>query len=193
MYNHDVGNPIDGKRDTTMGKCLVAYFSRRGSNYVNGKIVDLKEGNTEYMAKMIQGLTDADIFEIKPVKPYPDDYRQTAEVATLEKLNNIRPQLAAVLKSADAYDTLLLGYPNWCGTMPMAVFTFLDMHGWAGKIIMPFCTNEGSGMGHSEDDLKKMCPYATITPGLEVPGHLVHESKPRVIEWLTANGVQVKQ
>lgn len=37
-----------------MGKTLIAYFSRKGANYVNGSIINLSVGNTEVAAKMAQ-------------------------------------------------------------------------------------------------------------------------------------------
>ena len=174
-----------------MSKYLIAYFSRRGSNIVDGRIADLKVGNTEKLAGMIKKLTGADLFEIKAAKPYPADYRQTTEQATAERAANLRPSLASRLASDEEYDKLFLGYPNWCGTMPMPVFTFMEEHGWAGKIILPFCTNEGSGLGSSEDDLKKLCPYATVADGFEVLGHLVDQAEADVVKWLTANGIEI--
>ncbi|MDP4189178.1 MAG: flavodoxin, partial [Bacteroidota bacterium] len=38
-------------------KSLIAYFSRKGNNYVGGRIVNLPVGNTEVVAKKIQKLT----------------------------------------------------------------------------------------------------------------------------------------
>ena len=35
-------------------KSLIAYFSRKGNNYVAGSIVNLPIGNTEVIAKKIQ-------------------------------------------------------------------------------------------------------------------------------------------
>ena len=55
----------------------------------------------------------------------------------------------------DSYDVIYIGYPNWWGTMPMAVFTFLESYDFSGKTIIPYCTHEGSGMGSSERDIKK--------------------------------------
>jgi len=36
-------------------KCLISYYSRKGNNYVNGKIINLPIGNTEAIAKKIKG------------------------------------------------------------------------------------------------------------------------------------------
>jgi hypothetical protein len=70
----------------------------------------------------------------------------------------------------DRYETIILGYPNWWGTMPMAVKTFLEGYDFGGKTIIPYCTHEGSGMGHSESELKKLCPDSTILQGTPIQG-----------------------
>ena len=48
--------------------------------------------------------------------------------------------------AAEDYDVIFLGYPNWWGDMPMAVYTFIEKHDWNGKTVIPFCTHEGSGL-----------------------------------------------
>lgn len=68
-----------------------------------------------------------------------------------------------------SYD-IFIGYPNWWGTLPMAFFTFLEHHPFAGKTLIPFCTHEGSGMGRSVSDIKTMCPNATILEGIALRG-----------------------
>ena len=54
--------------------------------------------------------------------------------------------------------------------MPMAMFTFLEHYDWSGKRICPFCTNEGSGLGDSEGDLKRACWGATVEKGISIHG-----------------------
>jgi flavodoxin len=136
-------------------KILVAYFSRSGNNYVSGKIVNLPVGNTEVVAKMIQEMTRCDLFKIEAVNPYPKNYYLTTIIALKEQRNNARPELNAHVENMDAYDVIILGYPNWWGTFPMAVFTFLEEYDFSRKTILPFCTHGGSGMGRSESDIKK--------------------------------------
>jgi len=146
-------------------KSLVAYFSREGKNIVSGAITDLLVGNTEVVAKMIQKATGSDSFRIGAVNPYPEDYYQTTDVAQEEQRANARPELTAHVENMDAYDVIFLGYPNWWGTMPMPVFTFLEEYDFAGKTLIPFCTHEGSGMGHSEKDIVRICPQARLLKG----------------------------
>lgn len=167
-----------------MGKSIVVYYSRKGNNYFGGKIVNLEVGNTEVVAKKISALTNSDIFEIKTKKDYPADYHETTDIAEKELRANARPEIVGGVSNIEQYDTIYLGYPNWWHTMPMAVFTFLESHNLDGITIAPFCTNEGSGMGSSERDLKKLCPKANIKAGLDIKGSSVNSSDKAIKAWL---------
>lgn len=166
-------------------KILVAYFSHKGQNYSNGQIVDLSKGNTEIAAEIIADLTDAVLYEIQAVKEYPFVYNECTAEAQSELRANSRPELTDDINTNN-YDAVFIGYPNWWGTMPMPVWTFLESHSFKGKTILPFCTHEGSGMGNSERDLKKICADAVIEKGLAVHGSSASEAKSLVEKWLKA-------
>jgi len=172
------------KMNITNSKCLIAYFSRSGNNYVSGNIVNLPVGNTEVVAKMIQELTQGDLFHIEAVNAYPEDYTETTEVAKQELRTNARPKLTSHLESMASYDVIFLGHPNWWGTMPMPVFTFLEEYDFSGKTIASFCTHEGSGLGRSVSDIRKMCPKSTVLEGLAIHGGSVNHAKDTVSGWL---------
>ena len=166
-----------------MATVLIAYYSRKGENYWDGQIVSLAKGNTEIIAAMIQKTIGGDLFEIDTVKSYPEDYTACTKVAQEELRKNARPKLKKYLESMDAYDTIFVGYPNWWGTCPMAGFTFLEHYNLTGKRIIPFCTNEGSDMGSSEQDLKKVCKGADIMKGLPIRGYKAVQSENIVAHW----------
>lgn len=168
----------------TEEKSLIAYFSREGNNYVNGNIVNLSVGNTEVVAEMIQKITGSDTFHINTVETYPADYNQTTNLAQQELRNNARPKLANHVHDMESYKAIFLGYPNWWGTMPMAVFTFIEEYDFSGKTIIPFCTHEGSGMGHSENDINKLCPNSEVLNGLPIRGGSVKNSEKDIANWL---------
>jgi len=172
-------------------KRLIAYFSREGENYVNGSIVNLAVGNTEVAAKVIQKLSRGDMFRIHAVKDYPADYSKTTEVARQELREKARPKLSGHVDNMDDYSLIFLGYPNWWGTIPMAVCTFLEDHDFSGKTIIPFCTHEGSGLGRSESDIKQICPHATVLTGLSIRGGSVHEAENDISAWLGKSGVTI--
>ena len=154
-----------------MAKTLIAYYSRRGENYVNGSIRNLKLGNTEVVAGKIKDLLpDADVFHIDTTYEYSKDYMKCIEEAKQELHDQARPEVKNPLESIDDYDTIILGYPNWWGTMPMVVYTFLESYDFTGKRIIPFCTNEGSGMGSSVRFIKKLCPKAIVEDGVSIHG-----------------------
>jgi flavodoxin len=171
-------------------KSMIAYFSRAGSNYVGGGVKNLQIGNTEVAARMIQKLSGGDSFKIDTVEAYPAGYEETTRVAQAERSQNARPELSGRVDNMDDYNLIFLGYPNWWGTMPMAVFAFLEAYDFSGKTILPFCTHEGSGMGHSEGDIKRLCPAAKVAKGLAIQGGSVREAQSAISEWLRASGVE---
>ena len=164
-------------------RVLIAYFSHRGQNYVNGDIVDLPVGNTEVVAKKLQSMLGGDLLRIEQQETYPEDYHKLTDAAKQELRNGTRPVLRTALPDMAAYDVLFLGYPNWWGTLPMPVWTFLEGIDTCNKKIAPFCTNEGSGMGRSEKDLRKLCPEAEILQGLALIGHEVAQSDSLLENW----------
>ena len=162
---------------------LIVYYSRKGQNYWSGSIVDLKKGNTERVAEFIQKAVGGDLFEIETVKEYSKDYMACTEEAKKELREHARPELKRYPESIDQYDTIFVGYPNWWGTMPMCVYTFLERYDLTGKRIVPFCTNEGSGMGGSERELKKICKGATVLAGLAIHGAEAAQNESKVATW----------
>lgn len=164
--------------------CLIAYYSRKGNNYVNGRIVNLEIGNTEVIAKMINEIIGGDMFHIDTIKPYPEDYEETTKVAKQELKSNARPELSEHVADMDVYNVIFLGYPNWWGTMPMAVHTFLESYDFSGKTIIPFCTHEGSGLGASVKNITKLCPKADVVNAISFRGGNVRNARGEVENWL---------
>ena len=166
-----------------MAKNLIAYYSRKGQNYVNGDIKDLAKGNTEIIAEFIQKAVGGELFEIDTIKTYPIDYTECTNVAKEELRQKTRPELKNYLDSIDEYDTIYLGYPCWWGLPPMAVFTFLEKYDFNGKKIIPFTTHEGSGLGGSISQIKKTCPTANVMAGLAIHGADAAKSETQVTTW----------
>ena len=138
---------------------LIAYFSRAGENYFSGALRTVSVENTEIAAKMMQ---EADLFKIEPLQPYAEDYNTCIAQAQDDQRRNAR--------------------------MPMPVFTFLEHFDFAGKTIRPFCTHEGSGLGRSEDDIRRLCPGAKVEKGLALHGSSVKEAQEDVERWIRRFG-----
>ena len=68
--------------------------------------------------------------------------------------------------------------------MPMPVWTFLEKYPFEGKTIYPLCTNEGSKMGKSVEDIKKLTPKAKIGKSLSVKGCKVEKSEEIIKDWI---------
>ena len=109
-------------------------------------------GNTRAVAERIAAATGADLFEIVPQKPYPAEYRAVVDQARREIAADYRPALKTDLPDAP----------------PVA--TFLAAHDFTGKTLIPFMTHEGSRMGRSEADIRRLCPGATVRSGVPVRG-----------------------
>ena len=167
-----------------MSKTMIVYYSRTGENYWNGSIKNLEKGNTETIAEMVADMTGGDLFEVETVKTYPEDYYQCIDEAKAELQRGDCPEVKAYADDLEDYDTIYVGYPNWWGTMPMVMFTFLEHYDLSGKRIIPFCTNEGSGMGGSERDLKKICKGAKVEKGLSIHGAEAAQSRSKVEAWV---------
>lgn len=172
-----------------MAKTLIAFFSRADENYFGGAMRYVKVGNTEIVVNDMKEMIEADTFKIEMKDPYSPVYMTCIDEAKKDLRAKARPELVSMPASIDEYDTVVLAYPNYWGTMPMAVFTFLENFDFSGKTILPLCTNEGSGMGGSERDIKKTCPGANVKGGLSVTGSEAANAAGRVKKWLAANGL----
>ena len=181
-------------------KILVVYFSRVGITSFSKDVDTVTSaslnagdagliGNTEIVAKMVQEAVGGDLFQIVTVKSYPEEYRETTDVASQEQGQNARPELATHVENMGDYDVIILCYPNWWGTLPMAVFTFLEEYDFSGKTIAPLCTHEGSRLGRSVTDIAKLCPQAIILDGLAIRGGDVKNAQDEVAGWLRKIGM----
>lgn len=167
---------------------LIAFFSRRGENLINGAIKNLSIGNTEVAANILHRMTRADVFQIEQARPYSGEYCVCINEARKDLRRGVRPALKRWPEHMGDYDVIYLGYPNYWETMPMAVFALMERYDFTGKTILPFCTHEGGRMGRSEDDLRQLCPTASIGRGIALKGTDVHLSSHALEHWLQDHG-----
>lgn len=138
-----------------MSKKLVAYFSASGI--------------TEKYAKKISDIIGAELFEIKPSVKYTTadlNWMDKSSRSSVEMKNpDSRPEIAEKLSDMNDYDTVFVGFPIWWYVAPTIIDTFLESYDFSGKTIVPFATSGGSGMGKTEEVLRKICPDADIKNG----------------------------
>ena len=162
--------PLSGTK-----KILVAYFSHTG--------------NTREIANQIHKIVGGDIFEIQVVEPYPNDYNAVVKQARQELDSGYKPALKTKIENIKSYDLIFIGYPNWCGTFPAPVKTFLSEYDLSGKTIAPFCTHGEGGLGQSVKDISELCPKSTLLEGVAIRGSEVKIAQNKVSAWLRKNKI----
>ena len=159
------------------GGILIAYFSCTGT--------------TKTAAEQLAALTDADLYEIVPEEPYTsDDLNYNSDCRANREQNDlsVRPAIAGELPDLTQYDTVLLGYPIWWGTLPKIIMTFTESSDFSSKVILPFCTSGGSGIDASVTALRELLPDADVRDGLRMNGVTEEEMQ----NWLAENGAASK-
>lgn len=162
---------------------LIAFYSRAGENYFSGSLINIEIGNTEKVAKIIASIICADLFKIEQENPYSNNYNVCIDEAKKDLYLNARPKILNIRSDILKYDEIYLGYPNYFGTMPMAVYTFLEKFDFKGKKIYPFCTHEGSGMSNTEKDIAKTANGVKVEKGLAIHGSFVDKSECIIKNW----------
>ena len=179
---------------------LIAYFSMPenieldGIDANSGASVVVRDGealgNVQYIARIIQENTGADVFRIETVQQYPRDHDPLVDQAAAEQDEEARPELASHLENADEYDIVFLGYPNWWGDMPMPLYTFLEETDLSGKTIIPFCPHGGSGFSRTEAAIAELQPEAQISEdGFAISRNDVADCEEEVVNWVNGLGL----
>ena len=188
----DTGTAQEGQSESS--NVLIAYFSvpedvdTEGIDANAGASIVVREGqvmgNLEYMADVIQQTIGGDLFRIETVEEYPLDHEPLVDQAAEEQDEEARPELSTQIENPDQYDTILLGYPNWWGDMPMALYTFLEEYDFSGKTIIPFTAHGGSGFSDTVDTIAELQPDAEVSDeGLSISRNDVAEAQEEISSW----------
>lgn len=153
-----------------MGKMLVAYFSASGT--------------TERVARDLAKVTGADLYEIVPEEPYTwadlnwndRNSRSSREMGD----ESARPAIAGAVPDVTAYDAVFVGFPIWWYVEPRVVDTFLEVADLAGKVVVPFATSGGSGVGRASERMRSLAPQADVREGALLNGN---PSEARLAAW----------
>jgi len=138
-----------------MKKSLVTYFSASGV--------------TAELAKRLAKAVQADIYEIRPQKPYTDadlnwmdkNSRSSVEMKDL----SCRPAIVLPTPDTQKYDVIFVGFPVWWYREPSIIDTFMEACNFDGKTVVPFATSGGSGIGQSGENMQKLAPGAKVHKG----------------------------
>ncbi|MEE3462098.1 MAG: flavodoxin [Lachnospiraceae bacterium] len=150
-----------------MDRTLVVFFSAGGT--------------TAKVAKGAAKLLDADLFEIKPEKPYDaSDIKWMNPLARCnkEKIGKKDVPVVGKVENFEDYSHILIGFPIWYGCAPNVVNTFCKGYDWSGKEVLAFATSGGSGIGSTA---KKLEPY--VSGAISIDAKLVH-SDMEVKNWV---------
>lgn len=165
---------------------LIVFYSRAGENYFGGQYRWVTVGNTEKAAQMIAEAVGGELFKIQQKVPYAEDYETCIRQAKADQQIHARPELETLPGSLEGYDEIYLGYPNYWGDLPMAVYSFLEAFDWTGKTIRPFCTHEGSGLSGTEQKIALAAKGANVAPGLAILGSRVEQAGEEIKRWAMA-------
>ena len=191
----------ESTEDASKSRVLIAYFTRAenigdtaGVDAVSSASLNIQDGavigNVKLLADDIQSLTGGDLFAIQTERTYLKNYRTSTDEARAEQNKDERPALKNHVENIENYDVIYVGYPNWWGTVPMAVNTFLEEYDLTGKMIIPFSSHEGSGLGSSMSDIRQQCKDSEVLEGLAVRGRNAADegTKSEVENWLKKIG-----
>lgn len=163
-------------------KNLVVFFSRADENYGVGYV---EVGNTEVLAGYIKDELNADTFKIVPNKVYPKSYNECTKVAKEEKNNQEVVDYFSDINTS-TYSNIFIGYPIWWDDLPRVVYNFLSKHNLNNKVIIPFCTHEGSGKCNTFETIWNMYPSSIKKEGMCMKGSLVRTSREEIISWINS-------
>lgn len=164
-------------------KSLVIYFSHTGENYMEDGLRNIDKGNTEIVAETIRDIVGADLFKVEAIKEYPYGYKECCDVAKVELNADARPELKNIISDINAYDIIYIGGPVWWDHYPCAMFTALSNLDFTGKIVKPFTTHEGSGLGSVMQDINRFCGGAIVKEGIAIQGSSAGKAKDMLDDW----------
>ena len=174
MSNHthaqqSPGNvPSDANNNLGVKKVLIVYLSRTK--------------NTKAVAEIIQQQTGGKLVPLELATPYPENYRQTVDQVVHENETGYLPPLKTTIDSIGQYNIVFIGFPTWDMKMPPPMKSFLHKYNLGGKIVVPFNTNAGYGVGSGFQTVKQMCPNSLVLEGYSTKGGIEKDGVLFVIE-----------
>ena len=138
-----------------MKRALVVYFSATGV--------------TKRIANMLATSLGVKSFEIVPKELYSKDdldWTNDNSRSSIEmKDKSSRPKIESRVRDIEKYDVIFIGFPIWWYREPSIIDTFIESHNLEGKLIVPFATSGGSGMGEAPKNILSLAPKSKVEKG----------------------------
>ncbi len=135
-----------------------AQAQTRGSSAV---VFLSRSSNTRMLAGHLSRRYAADLIEIRPRDPWPEDYREMVAWATRWRESSSLLPLDAT-PDLSAQTKVFLGFPIWGGSLPAPMRSYLSGHDLSGKTVLPFITHGGYGAGNAMAEVRRLAPAATF-------------------------------
>ncbi|MCR4796244.1 MAG: hypothetical protein K5898_13950 [Ruminococcus sp.] len=194
LVDISLSSAVDGEKVQLSDKPLVVYFTRVGNtdfeddvDAVSGASLLLADGqlmgNDQLLAEMIKNAADCETKAITLTgKKYPSSYGSTVTVAGKELHSDARPEIEPI--DVSGYNSVILIYPLWWGTVPMPVATFLENNDLSGKKLYLIATQGSSGFGSSTKDIRKMAKGADVEEVMSIYCDDIPYSRDKLVKWL---------
>lgn len=137
-------------------KILIVYLSRTG--------------NTKAVAEMIQEKVGGKLIPLELQHPYPENYQEIVQQVQRENESGYLPPIKTAIDRMDSYDVVFVGFPTWGMRLPPPIKSFLTLYDLSEKMVIPFNTNAGYGLGSSLETLGELCPNSEIKEVFSVRG-----------------------
>lgn len=137
-------------------KILIVYLSRTG--------------NTKAVAEMIQEKVGGKLIALELQHPYPENYQEIVQQVQRENESGYLPPIKTAIDRMDSYNVVFVGFPTWGMRLPPPIKSFLTLYDLSEKMVIPFNTNAGYGLGSSLETLGELCPNSEIKEVFSVRG-----------------------
>ena len=155
ITNNKNDNPVKVEKLNDY-KILIVYLSRTK--------------NTQALAEIIHENLGGDLHALELLTPYPEDYQTMVDQVAEENSSGYLPPLKTKIENIKDYDVVFVGFPTWGMQLPPPVKSFLKEYDLTGKIVVPFNSNAGYGIGNSFETVKLLCPNSRILEGYSTQG-----------------------
>jgi len=124
------------EQQSSAGRVLILYYTWS------------EQANTENAAKIIQGITGADMIKVEPATPFPELNSNDFIAWGREQMENQAwPEIKDLGVDPASYDFIFVGTPVWYGTVSFPIETLLLNTDFGGKPVACFAmanSNEGN-------------------------------------------------